>query len=262
MLSTSNSVEKKSDITTYMTSKVKWKEVSVPNGNVIVVDIDAIAIQSSLLYIQEQKFALDFVYDFFTECHIDKIFSIYRIALDNIKIMFNNVILVSSLHSENSYNKPKLGSLTYEGIVELKKNIHTYIIKGPDVYRILKEKTREKIIVPTEEHLLDKSLLLASLKSDVLITYDPHVFMFGKNKVYKYYENKWFIKTKNDFNDAMNLGNINDFSYSCLLLGTRFGKAKKSTTLRSIRECKDKKGTVLKIFAEHPVLEKLEALNL
>lgn len=250
--------EKKCDITTYMSSKVKWTEIPLPDPHKkIVVDLDAIAIQSCIMYIQKEKFAMDFVYEFFTGQYLDEIGSIYKSTIEEIKNIFEEVVYISS-SSKDPHDLPKLSSLNYESLIRLKKNVHSYIIKRSDINHYLLGTVNENIIFPTEKYLYDKALLMTSIDCDVIITYDPHVLAFGKNEVYKFYCGKWFIKTKNNFNDAMNLGDIKDFTYSCLLLGTRFGKAKKETTLRKIRSCKNKKQMVIEELSESPLLNYLK----
>ncbi len=251
--------EKKSDITTYMTSKVKWIPMLTPSPEKrLIVDLDAIAIQSCIKYVQRDKFAMDFVYEFFTEKYIDEIYITYKTTIENIKKTSKNVIFVSSIYSESYCKKPKLCSLDYQSLVMLKRSIHTYLIKRSDIYKILAEKTGENIIFPSEKHLTDKALLICSMDCDEVISYDPHVLAFGKSDVCKFYDNKWFRKTRKDFNDVMKLGDINDFTYSCLLLGTRFGKAKKSTTLKDIRNCKDKRAMVIDELSGNSILDYLQ----
>ncbi len=250
--------EKKCDITTYMSSKVKWTEIPLPDSRKkIVVDLDAIAIQSCIMYVQKEKFAMDFVYEFFTGQYLDEISSIYKSTIEEIKSIFDDITYVSS-STRDAYDIPKLSSLNYESLIRLKKNVHSYIIKRSDINHYLLRTVNENIIFPTEEHLYDKALLMKSINCDVIITYDPHVLAFGKDEVYKFYCGKWFIKTKNNFNDAMNLGDIEDFTYSCLLLGTRFGKAKKETTLKKIRSCKSKKQMVIEELSGSLLLDYLK----
>lgn len=250
--------EKKCDITTYMTGKVKWKETFLPvSYKKVVVDLDAIAIQSCIVYIKKNKFAIDFVYEFFTEEYLVEISSIYKNTINDIRNMFEEIIYVSSL-GRHVENPPELLSLGHESFVKLKKDIHSYIIKGSNVNQYLLKTINENVIFPTKDYLYDKALLMTSIDCNLIITYDPHVLAFGKEQVYKFYCGEWFVKSKQDFNDAMNLGDIKDFTYSCLLLGTRFRKAKKETTLKKIRNCTNKKQLVIEELSGSPILDYLK----
>lgn len=214
MLTTKQDIQHKKTTYKNYLSEYKWKVTSKPPADKpMYVDLKNLCFCVAMEYIRRKNEPVEYIHDFIKNKHernismeivskIEKLSSMYdiKIVLDKKDIHKNSKVDFSSLHVFN-----------LESYKLFCSEINNYL---KDVNLISSIPIKNKTIYVDENYLDDTNIYLSTVSGTVYST-NLDILLFGKDSMYKYEDDVWYIKTRNELAEYMG----NDMIHSAMILG-------------------------------------------